>query len=337
MRIRVFSEYPSGLVFGGIELHAMRTFRALKKQGVDVEFLDYFSPDNNFDILHIFGNPPCLYETCLFAAVNKKIVISAVCGATHIPYFKSFCENTFAKIGRIAHQRTDFARQKMMFNLASHVICLNELEKKYISTAYNVPCTKMTIIQNGVEDHFVSSDPSLFINKYGITDFVLFTGNIVKRKNPLLLAKALLKHGLKGVFIGKQFPPETAYANDFNTIINQSKNLLWIRGLDSKDPLFASAYRAATVHCLPSCGETQPQASLEAMATGTPIILGDYPYAYQPPFQNALRCDPNNEQSIITAIMQVFANRENFVQPLSINYSWDTIATNIVKIYESIM
>jgi hypothetical protein len=79
MKVKIFPEYPFSLVYGGIEIRSQRTLNALKKIGVDVDFLNYYEKDDNYDILHIFGNPPSIFELVKNKG-NKKIVISSVNG-----------------------------------------------------------------------------------------------------------------------------------------------------------------------------------------------------------------------------------------------------------------
>jgi len=337
-RIRILPEFPLPVVCGGLELQCLKTFSALqRKGGVNVQLLDYYNHDDEFDILHIFGNPAGLYEIIFHAVKAKRVIVSAVCGAQGLPGFRMKIHRMLAKIADIAHQRTDYARLRFMFQAATHVVCNTELEKQFIARTYEIPMSKLTVIPNGVEEGYFSATPDRFVEKYGMTDFVLYTGNIIKRKNPLRLAKVLRKLGLKGVFIGKVFNTELEYAAQFEEIISCSPNLLWIRGLPHDAPLLISAYAAASVFCLPSSGETQTLSALEAMATGTPIILGDFPYAYQPPFENALRCNPDDEGSIENCIKQIFESPDKYRKYLPRTFTWENVAAEILNVYETVM
>lgn len=336
MRVRILAEYPNSIVFGGIELQCLRTFYKLKELGVSVDLLDYHNKDEKYDILHIFGNPASMYEICYYAAKTKKVIISAVCGATGPPGFKTRITRMLSDMANIAHQRTDNYRLRFMFQSASHIICLNELEKDYIAMNYDIALPKLTIINAGVEACYFHSTPDVFVEKYGMKDFVLYTGNIVERKNPLRLAKVLTRLGLKGVFIGEVFNAELEYAARFKEIISMNKDLLWIRGLPHDDPFLVSAYAAASLFCLPSSSETQSASALEAMATGTPIILGDFPYSYQPPFENALRCNHRDEQSIENCIKEALQSPSNYSMHLPGNFTWGNVAAEVQKVYERI-
>lgn len=337
MKVKLLAEFPLPIVCGGLELQCMKTYDALKKNGFPVELLDYYKQDKDFDILHIFGNPPSMYEICFHAAKTKKIIISAVCGMGKISPFRTAIYKNFSKVAAIVHEQTNYSRLFFMFHSAKQIICLNEHEKKFIGNRYKIPLERLTIVPNGVEDIFFNATPEFFVKKYKITNFVLFTGNIVKRKNPLLLARVLSRMRQKGVFIGGVLDAEKEYAEKFYTIISASPELIWIKGLSYDDPLLASAYAAAKVFCLPSFGETQSLSGLEAMASGTPVILGDLPYAYQPPFEKVIRCEVTSEDSIENCIKMALENPIKYSNLLPADYTWEDIARKIVKIYEKVI
>ncbi len=110
MEVRILPEFPFGIAFGGLELQCMKTYAALKKIGFSVELLDYCKQDKDFDILHIFGNPPSMYEICFHAAKTKKIIISAVCGMGKISPFRTTIYKDFSKVASIVHEQTNYSR-----------------------------------------------------------------------------------------------------------------------------------------------------------------------------------------------------------------------------------
>jgi glycosyltransferase involved in cell wall biosynthesis len=73
------------------------------------------------------------------------------------------------------------------------------------------------------------------------------------------------------------------------------------------------------------------------MACGTPIILGDFPYAYQPPFEKASRCNLSDETSIENCIKMVLEDPDRYSHSLPAEYTWKKIAGKIVKIYEKVV
>lgn len=337
MQVRLLPEYPLGIACGGIELRCLKTVHALNKyagDGVTARRLDYYNTEDQFDILHIFGNPPSMYETCFYASKTKKVIIDAVSGVDEFSFLKMNIRKLFSGLAGMLRQHTDYARLCFIFQSSSHIICSNDFERTFFCAAYNIPKEKVTVIPNGVDDAFFSASGDAFIKEYGISDFVLFTGNIVRRKNPLNLAKALLKTRQKGVFIGNALSTETEYASAFEKMIVSSPNLLWIKGMKYDDPLLASAYAASSVFCLPSTAEVMPSSALEAMAADKPLILGNFAYAYRSPFEKALHCNPEDPVSIANCIQTACDNPKKFTCQLPVNFSWKKIAQEIVNVYK---
>ncbi|MDO8513855.1 MAG: glycosyltransferase family 4 protein [bacterium] len=336
VKIGLLSEFPAPIIYGGLEMQCVRTFGALQQTGLDVSLVDYYVPEQKIDILHIFGNPPSMYEICVSASKTKKIVISTVFGGAQISRPLSFGIKTLSSMLELAGQKIDHTRVRVMLELASHIISLNEIERDFIIERYNIDPRKITIIANGIDDFYFNVSAEPFIKKYQIRDYVLFTGNINPRKNPLRLALALNKLNAKGVFIGKTVATELAYAQEFEKVINSSLNLLWIQGLSNKDPLLPSAYKASAVFCLPSFAEGQSCSVLEAMASAKPAIMADRPYAYQDGFEHSLKCDPSSVDSISEAIKEVLKHSEKYSYQLPDNYNWHNVANAIIEVYKKL-
>ena len=202
---------------------------------------------------------------------------------------------------------------------------------------YDLPESKTEIISNGVDESRYSTSGDIFVDKFGVSDFVLYVGNIIQRKNPLLLAECLNRMGLNGVFIGRAMAIENNYAEHFQKLIENSQNLLWIPGLAYDDSLLSAAFASASLLCLPSIGETQPLAALEALAAGTPVILGDFPYAYQKPFKNTVKVNPANHAELKSAIREIIKGKKHHIVPFSSGFRWNVVAKNLLKVYSEIV
>lgn len=336
LSVGILNQFPMSLVFGGLEIQCLKTTEALRKIGVNAHLVDYHQKDDPYEILHIFGNPPSIFEHCTFAASSKKIIVSAVFGGAKSNIILSTTVKAISGGISLARQKNDHLRIAGAFKLADHIICLNNIEKDFVAERYNVPHQKLTVIPNGVDSVFFDAKPDPFFKKYSLKDYVLFTGNIIPRKNPLALAKALNQLGLEGVFIGKQFPTEKTYFEEFIKLVNMSPNLHWIDGLPNNSEILSSAYAGAKLFCLPSFAEGQSLSALEAMAANKPLILADRRYAYQPEFAHARKCDPNNYNSIYQALKEVFQTPTQYQKQLPLDYSWNNVAKKITRIYSKI-
>lgn len=334
IRARLLPMFPLSIVKGGLEIQCLKTCKALQQNGVAAELLDYYNAADQFDILHLFGSTENFYDIC-HQSVNKwPIIISSVSGAPNAMWWRAPIWMVASKLAAKVKLQTSYQRLRTVYSLASMVICLNELESQFLSITYGIPPQRLKVVNNGVGEEYFKADGRKFIQQYGIKDFVLFTGNIVQRKNPLLLARALRKLDHHGLFIGGVLAAEQHYADEFADVVDQSPNLHWIRGLSHDDPLLASAYAAARIFCLPSTSETQSLAALEAMAAGTPVILGDFPYAYQTPFEQALRCNPADSHSVSLCLEKALNNPSRYRVKLPETYSWINVAKKILQIYQ---
>lgn len=335
-RVGLLAEYPAPIVYGGLEMQCMRSYGSLRKISDKISLVDYYDPSQAFEILHLFGNPPSMYEVVVNAAKTKKVVISAVFGGAVISKPQTALIKSVSALIQLAQQKNDHIRVRDMFRVSAHIISLNSIERDFIIQRYGIPSEKVSIIPVGVENFFFEASSAKFVKAFGVDDFVLFTGNIVERKNPLRLAKALKKLGLKGVFIGKTYPTELAYAQEFEKIINSTQDLLWVKGMSNQDGLLPSAYKAARVFCLPSFAEGQSASSLEAMAAGTPLILADRPYSYQSCYPKILRCDPMSEESIANAVEKAYTDPNRYAHQLPRSQSWDNLAHDIIDVYSKL-
>ncbi len=335
IRARLLPMFPLGVLQGGLELQCLKTCRALQEAGIEAALLDYYRMDDRFDLLHLFGSTENYYDLALQVGERWPIIVSAVTGAPNAAWWRGPIWQTASAMAARVRLPTSYSRLRAVYDRAAVVICLNQLEADFLTTTYRLPPAKVRIVSNGVEAANFGASAEPFVARYGQRDFVLYTGNIVRRKSPVNLARALLRLGIPGVFIGRTIESERGYGEEFRALIESSASLSWIEGLRHDDPLLASAYAAASLFCLPSTNETQSLAALEAMAAGTPVLLGDYPYARQAPFEAAERCDPARPDSIAAGICRVRQVRPRTVLPET--FRWSAVARSVARIYAEVL
>lgn len=336
LKVRFISNFPLSIVYGGFEHQCVQTCKALKSIGVDADLLDWHYPEQNNYILHLFAPDPMWARIVEHWGQRGPVVISAIAGTRGFrrrSYLKNKFTNYFAQV---LLQETIFSRTRRLLHRADKIVCLNSLEQDYFVRNYDLSPDKTVIISNGVDESRYSTPGDIFTDKFGLRDFVLYVGNITQRKNPLLLAECLKQSGLKGVFIGQGMPLEIQYGEAFQKLIDDSPNLMWIPGLDYNDPLLGSAFAAAKVLCLPSLAETQPLVAMEAMGAGKPVILGDFPYAHQHPFEPTIKVNPTNKEELISAIQNAMKQKPADIAKLSNEYLWGKVAEKMAQVYSVI-
>jgi alpha-1,3-rhamnosyl/mannosyltransferase len=142
---------------------------------------------------------------------------------------------------------------------ADHVIAVSERTKRDVVELYGIAPGKVTVTPHGVDPAFSPGDPEG-------GGFVLFVGAIQARKDPLAAADAAAAVGLPLVVVGPEKEPGLA-------------NELRARGADLRGWVdqqeLARLYRGAAALVLPSRFEGFGVPVLEAMASGTPVVLSD--------------------------------------------------------------
>jgi glycosyltransferase involved in cell wall biosynthesis len=140
---------------------------------------------------------------------------------------------------------------------ADHVLAVSERTKRDIVALYGVSPEKVTVTPHGVDPAFAPGD--------GANDgYLLFVGAVQARKDPLAALEAAEAAGVQLVVVGPEKEPELARE-------------LRARGADVRGwvekPELAELYRRAGALILPSRYEGFGVPVLEAMASGTPVVL----------------------------------------------------------------
>jgi glycosyltransferase involved in cell wall biosynthesis len=185
---------------------------------------------------------------------------------------------------------------------------------------------------------FLEPDPAPFVERYGLSDFVLQVGRIEASKNQLLLAYALREAGLPLVLVGGSFQPEY---------------LEWCRRHGPPDLLvvphlapeeLAAAYAAARVHALPSWIETCGLVTMEAALGGCSAVASTAGYELEY-YRDLVRyCDPGDVESIRAAVLDAWerhdeeADRRERLRALVLaEYTWERAARVTLDAYRRVL
>ena len=144
---------------------------------------------------------------------------------------------------------------------ADHVLAVSERTKRDAIELYGLDPEKITVTPLGVDPAFSPGDGSH-------DDYLLFVGAVQARKDPLAALVAAQRAGLPLVVAGPEKEP--ALARELRARGAD------VRGFVDRDEL-ARLYRRAAALLLPSRYEGFGIPVLEAMASGTPVVLSDDP------------------------------------------------------------
>jgi glycosyltransferase involved in cell wall biosynthesis len=335
VRVRFSTPFPFSILHGGLEVQAEETLKALRRRGIDAEFLDPGPTGEPFDLLHAFGPGIGVSEFVPYLEPRTKLVVSLLSGGAAYSRSKAVAKRLVTSIAQLARQRTEFAIRRSVLDGADRIVILTTWERDYAARTYGISLKKFVVIPNGVDARFFVARAAPFHEHFGMENFVLFVGSVIPRKNPLNLARALATRGLPGVFIGPAMPAFAGYAREFADVIAAASRLTWVPKMQHANPLLPSAYAAACLVCLPSTSESQPLAALEALAAGRPVIVGDRPYAMQPPLDSCVTCNPLSPTSIGNAVEQVLRG-EASGRPSTVP-SWDDVAADLEVVYREVV
>jgi glycosyltransferase involved in cell wall biosynthesis len=210
-----------------------------------------------YDIIHSHADP---WFTRLCA--SEKIKDINWVHTYHTMYFEE--DNP----GGLQHSQVK--TNEMLINVANHAdikICISKWFHDYLLDKFSIDTT---IIPNGADLYACEKAVGArFTRKYGLSDFIIFIGNIQHVKNPVAFIKlAKMTPKMKFVMVGQGLTKEKI----FQTLgIEISSNLYAFGELGHKDTLDALA--ASKVFLMTSKSEGIPTVLIEAMALAKPVVV----------------------------------------------------------------
>ncbi len=311
----------------------------LKKLGVEVLLFDAWKKykEKNIDLVHLFCAHIGTYHLAKsIQALNLKLVVTPVFYSRRSPRFiRSVLTITkpLSKIGIVY----PYMIARELCSMATIVAPNTQKECNLVQNGLKIPNTKIKLLPNGVDERFYYADRSLFTNKYGMKDFILYVGHIGwQRKNLLPFLKVCQKIDIPLVLIGKII--QNDYGKKCIEFIKSRRNTILITDIEHTDPILASAYAACDTLVLPSYYETPGLVALEAGLAGAKIVITKYGGTDEYFKDYAIYINPNSEKSIRDGIKKSLEQKRNPVlkEHIKNNFLWQHAAQTLVKIYNNI-
>ncbi|MCU0661458.1 MAG: glycosyltransferase [Myxococcota bacterium] len=172
--------------------------------------------------------------------------------------------------------------------------------------------------------------PDLFINTYGLRNFVLCVGRLESRKNQLMLLYALKEDDVPLVFVNSP-SPQPEYEQMCASFVRKGKTLITGR---LSEELLLSAYAAAKVHALPSWYELPGLVTLEAAWQGCNIVASDWGTIRDYLGESVEYCDPSDPSSIRKAVLNsLLRPKQTNLRDLVDSFSWHKEADSLKRNY----
>ena len=321
---------------GGVYTQVMRTRAALQALGVSVTLFDAWRRYDwsTVDLVHIFSTDMRNHYLIGASPGDKPLVVSPIIDNTYpISLLRAFASLSRKLPVQILTSYKSHARAMVK---ARAIIAPAEFDRP-IFEAVGADAAKIEVIHNGVELEFQEATPDLFVERYGLKDFVLFVGQIGnKRKNlPRFLRVAGQMPRATFVLIGPQL--ETDEARRTLDLAARYDNVR-ILGRLPYDELI-SAYAACLVLALPSLVEGTGLVALEAALAGAQVVVTKHGGPPDYFGDLAFYVDPKSEASIRKALASALAQPADgrLRQRIASQFTWEMAARKLRGVYERVL
>lgn len=224
--------------------------------------------------------------------------------------------------------------QRILLDQSNLVLPNSKREAELLARDLDAAPDKMRVVYNGVQNLFRNADPKLFVEKYGVRDFVLSVARLSPQKNQLNLVRAWHDEKVSLVLIGNP-NEEPRYTAQIKAAAGP--NTLFIA--HSEHDLIASAYAAAHVHALVSWFEMMPLAALEAGLAGCNLVLTTETAGPEFFGDRVRYVEPDDVPGIRAAIRAALATPRGTDLSAHIHehFTWDKTATALAAAYHEAM
>ena len=327
--------WPDNFTYQSIE--QKRIFGPFAIEWATRSFVNKFSNQQSVDI----------YQSNLDPFTLKDRGVKTVCMLYDVmrlsPEFKTSTPQT---------PRTKI-RTKMRYANAGkydHILTISEYSKSQITNHLGIPENRITVTHLAAEKGFSPGDADeKTLKKYSVTrPFALFVGEFGRQKNENGLIEAF-SMGLDK----KSIPDDLALilVGDKSRMPENTIHLISKRKLENKVRLIGSVneydlvqlYRAALFFVLPSFSEGFGLPALEAMASGTPVIVSNVTSLPEVVGDAGVIVSPYSPEEIISAIGNMCLNENARAELIEKGiyrakiFSYKSVAQKTLDAYRKVM
>ena len=233
---------------------------------------------------------------------------------------------------------------------ASRILTDSEASKNDILRFFDVPASKITVIYAAVDDRFFEEPPEAEIarvrERYRLHDrFVMYSGNVLPHKNVerLIDAFALLRgDGLDDIKLVISGNDASRYSS-LRRAVHRHNLHPHVRFLGyQSESVLVALYRLADVFVFPSLYEGFGLPPLEAMASGTPVVVSNVSSLPEVVGDGAVLVNPYEPRAIADGIHKALGDaalRERLRArglARARSFSWPESVKRIHAIYQQI-
>jgi glycosyltransferase involved in cell wall biosynthesis len=230
------------------------------------------------------------------------------------------------------------------------ILTVSDASKRDILHLFNIPPEKIVVVYNAIDAHFSVTPPPDAVGRvrerYQLDHrFVLYVGNIKPHKNLVRLIEAFSElrarelEDVKLLIIGDEISklPALRHAVHRHKLHKHVRFLGYV-----PDDQLAVLYRLAAVFVFPSLYEGFGLPPLEAMASGTPVVVSNVSSLPEVVGDAAVLVDPHDTDSIVDGLRCVLTNparaedmRRKGLER-SREFSWERSVARTLEVYKRI-
>ena len=351
---------------GGDMVQMLKTKEFLEKQGIQVDISLEFEPDlKDYDLVHLFNlmEPQDIYRQMINAKKqNKKIALSTIYGLyteferkargglfqkianVLSPYqigyikviIKHFFEKRFHKGVVKMLFKGYYGMMKEIVDNTSVFLPNSVSEMNRVAGEYKLKNYTFVSIPNAIDKSVFTEEETNKENKFAAyKDCIVCAARIEGRKSTLNLVHAVNETTHKLVLVGKESQNQKKYVEQVHN--EAGENVVFLGAIPHDD--LRDLYKVAKVHALVSWMETPGLSSLEAAAMGCNIVVTKKGDTYDYFEDYAFYCEPDDVNTIKTAIEKAYAAPFNpkLKEKILSQYIWEKTAEETIKGYEKLL
>jgi glycosyltransferase involved in cell wall biosynthesis len=325
---------------GGGEVQLEATAAALRQLGVDVR-VGWPQDDDvrHADCLHLLGSEP---EHLPLIQRAKRYDVPTVLSTIAWFDLASRWHEPGPRVQRWLGSAKLLAQtaapwlptwRRRLYHAVDVLLPNSQAEAEQFVRIYSVPRRKIHVVLNGADLRFAQATAHAFIERYGVSDFVLYAGRIEPRKNQLHFLRAMQSVDVPIVILGDVVPGQEWYLDRCRR--RAGPRVQFLPRLEHDDPLLASAYAACRCLVLASWFETPGLVALEAGLLGTPVVLTERGCTREYFGPHARYVNPGDVSAIRSAVIAAMHRQRSPALAALVreNYTWQAAAAATLAAY----
>ena len=328
MKVLLDGALPFSFAHGGAQLQMQGLQRGLSANGVEVEWLRWWDPEQTGDIVHFLGRPHLDYVQQAQSKGIRVVLAELLTAVGSRPPWALATQRLLIATLR----RSAFFRRMAWesYRCADACVALTAWEASLMTDVFGAERAKVHVVPNGVDDVFFETAPSPRI------EWLVCTATIHQRKRVLELARAAVQAKTPVWIIGKPYAEADAYHRAFLEVARA--NPQWVRyegAIDDRRRL-AEIYRGARGFVLISTMESQSLSALEAAASRCPLLLSDLPWATTTFSKHATYCPDTSDPATIARHLRAFWDADHSATTPFVPLRWVEVAAKLRALYEAL-